>query len=153
MYSTSALRFAKERMELPQKEAEMVVLTGPGLPENYLIHQIEPMVAILKEKAVRIMYTETAGSANYAVAFENGKMGYAHLLGNGDFGATVRYADGDVAGYAAATEMFDRLIAGMLQFFATGEVQVEDQETIVIAEILEAAKTAEQKPGEWVAIQ
>lgn len=152
MFSTSALRFARERMELPEKEAELVVLTGPGLPENYLIHQIEPMVAILKEKAVKVMYTRTASSSNYMVCFESGKIGYAHLLVDGNFAATVQYADGAVASYDKVTEMFERLMQVLLHFFVTGEGGVDENETIWIAEILEAARLAEQQPGCWVEI-
>ena len=152
MFSTSALRFAKERMELPEKEAEMIVLTGPGQPENYLIHQIEPMVAVLKDRAVEMMYNKTAGSANYVVNFESGKIGYAHLMGDGNFAATIKYADGAVASYANATEMFERLMQVMLHFFQTGEVGVDENETVWIAEILEAAKFAEENPGCWVEV-
>ena len=64
MYSTSALRFSKERMELPLKKAELAVMTGPGRPENYLIHQIEPMVAILQERAQKVQYLSTEASAS-----------------------------------------------------------------------------------------
>ena len=152
MFSTSALRFAKERMELPEKEAELIVLTGPGQPGHYLIHPLEPMVAVLKERAVEMMYNKTEGSANYTVCFESGKLGYAHLLGDGNFAATVKYADGTVASYGNATEMFERLMQVMLHFFETGEVGVDENETVWIAEILEAAQFAEENPGCWVEV-
>lgn len=152
MFSTSALRFAKERMELPEKEAEMVVLTGPGQPENYLIHQIEPMVAILKERALGVMCTKAGSTASYTVCFENGKKGYAHLLGGGNFTATVKYTDGTIATYDNATETFQRLIQVMLHFFETGEVGVDERETLWIAEILEAAKATEQRQNSWAKI-
>ena len=56
MYSSSALRFSKELAELPDKDVRFVLLSGPGKPENYLIHQIEPMVALLRARAVRVLY-------------------------------------------------------------------------------------------------
>ena len=67
-------------------------------------------------------------------------------------GTTVKYADGAVASYDNATEMFDRLMQVMLHFFETGEVGVDENETIWIAEILEAAKFAEENPGCWVEV-
>lgn len=152
MYSSSALRFSKELMELPEKDARFVLLSGPGKPENYLIHQIEPMVALLKEKAVRVQYNGVEGAASYTVEFENGKLGVANLLVSGAFQTTVKFSDGEVVSIPESTETFDRLIAGMIRFFGTGEVQVDKNETITIAEILEAAHKAEKVPGTWVVI-
>ena len=48
--------------------------------------------------------------------------------------------------------MFDRLMQVMIHFFETGEVGVDENETIWIAEILEAAKFAEENPGCWVEV-
>lgn len=153
MYSSSALRFSKELMELPEKDARFVLLSGPGKPENYLIHQIEPMVALLKEKARRVQYNGTEGAASYIVEFENGKLGLANLLVEGAFQTTVKFSDGTIASIPESTETFDRLIAGMIRFFETGEVQVDKAETITIAEILEAAHKAEKTPGAWVTVE
>ena len=64
----------------------------------------------------------------------------------------VKFSDGEVVSIPESTETFDRLIAGMIRFFGTGEVQVDKNETITIAEILEAAHKAEEVPGTWVVI-
>lgn len=48
--------------------------------------------------------------------------------------------------------MFERLIAGILHFFETGEILVDEWETIAIAEILETARLAEKAPGQWIPI-
>lgn len=153
MYSSSALRFSKELAELPDKDVRFVLLSGPGKPENYLIHQIEPMVALLRARAVRVLYAGVEGAASYTVEFEGGKLGVANLLVEGPFQTTVKFADGTVAPIADSTETFDRLIAGMVRFFETGAVQVDARETIAIAEILEAAHKAEEAPGTWIAVQ
>lgn len=152
MFSSSALRFSKELNALPKKDAQFILLSGPGKPENYLIHQIEPMVAVLKAKAKRVLYTGSDVSASYTVEFEGGKVGFAHLLVEGLFAATVRFADGEICAFPDATETFDNQIVSILHFFETGEVPVDKNETIIIAEILEAAHKAEETPGEWVNI-
>lgn len=152
MFSSSALRFAKELAELPNKEVSSVILSGPGDPSNYLIHQIEPMVCLIKEKATKVMYNGIKGSHSFTVMFENGKMGVANLLGGGAFQTTVKYADGEVKSIPESTETFDRLIASMVNFFETGHIPVDKNETIIIAEILEAAHKAEEAPGTWVTI-
>lgn len=153
MYSSSALRFSKELAELPEKDVRFVLLSGPGKPENYLIHQIEPMVALLRARPVRVLYAGVEGAASYTVEFADGKLGVANLLVEGPFQTTVKFADGAVVPIAESTETFDRLIAGMVRFFETGEVQVDARETVAIAAILEAAHRAETVPGEWVAVE
>lgn len=152
MWSSSALRFAKERMALPEKEAEFVLLSGPGEAENYLIHQVEPMVCILKQKAQRVQYSQTKSTAHFTVQFEDGKLGNMNLLGGGDFVTTVKYQDGEVRMLSSATEMFEGLIWQILQFFETGHIPVSKEETIEIAGIIEAAHQAENAPGSWVTV-
>lgn len=152
MFSSSALRFSKELCELPKKEVSSVLLSGPGEPSNYLIHQMEPMVCLIKEKATKVMYNGIPGTHSFTVMFENGKIGVANLLGGGAFRTTVKYSDGEVISIPESTETFDRLIAAMVNFFETGYIPVDKKETITIAEILEAAHKAEEAPGTWVNI-
>ena len=152
MFSSSALRFAKELGALPEKDVRFVVLSGPGDPSNYLIHQIEPMVQLVREKARRVQFNGVEGAAAFTVEFENGKMGTAHLLGGGPFQTTVKFADGELVFIPESTETFDNLIRAMLHFFETGENPVNGEETVIIAEILEKAKIAEKNPGTWVEI-
>ena len=152
MFSSSALRFAAELAALPEKEVRFVLLSGPGNPSNYLIHQIEPMVQLLKEKALRVQANSVAGAWSYTVQFENGKMGVANLLETGAFQTTVKFADGEVVSIPESTGTFDNLIRSMIDFFETGKIPVDKAETVTIAEILEAAHIAEKTPGEWVDI-
>lgn len=152
MFSSSALRFSKELAALPQKEAVFALFAGPGKPENYLIHQIEPMVALLGTQAKRVMYMGTDVSASYTVEFSGGKLGIANLLVDGAFSTTVKYSDGTLAGFPDATETFDRQIRAILHFFETGEIPVEKAQTVAVAGALEAAHKAEETPGVWVEI-
>lgn len=152
IFSSSALRFAKELRELPEKEVRFALLSGPGRPENYLIHQIEPMVQLIREKALRVQYNGIPGAACYTVEFANGKLGTAHLLESGAFQTTVKFADGEVVSIPDSTDTFSNLILAMIGFFETGAIPVDKAETITIAEILEAAHEAEKNPGAWVDI-
>lgn len=150
--SSSALRFAKEYEELLSISVKTVVTAGPGQVENYLIHQIEPMVAMLQEKPVQVLYTGSGQTDSFAVMLENGKMGYAHMLGGDAFSAVVQSAEGKVQVISQTTEMFERLMQAMLRFFRDGYPAAPQWETIAIAEILEAAGKAMQHPGEWIRI-
>ena len=101
---------------------------------------------------MRVQYNGVKGAASYVVEFENGKLGCANLLEAGAFQTTVKFADGEVAAIPESTGTFDNLIRAMIRFFETGEIPVDKNETITIAEILEAAHEAEKTPGTWVDI-
>lgn len=156
MYSSSALRYSLGLAELPEKEAVWVSSYGPGVPENYLIHQLEPLSLIMKAPAERVLYTPAGDTANYRFTFRGGKTAAVSLFGwNGDapFSMTVRFADGSILRLPDAEGYFDRFIGNLVRFFETGEGAVDKEQTISVMAMIEAARKAEEVPGEWVEIQ
>ena len=156
MYSSSALRYSLGLAELPEKEAVWVSSYGPGVPENYLIHQLEPLSLIMKAPAERVLYTPAADTANYRFTFRGGKTAAVSLFGwNGDapFSMTVRFADGSILRLPDAEGYFDRFIGNLVRFFETGEGAVDKEQTISVMAMIEAARKAEEAPGEWVEIR
>ncbi len=155
IYSSSALRYAKELADLPDKEAVFIDTYGPGLPENYLVHQFEPLALIMNTPAERILYTKAGNASNFLITFQGGKAASATLFGwDGPtpFAVTVRYSDGTLADIPDASGHFDRFIANMLRFFETGEGAVCKAQTISVMAMIEAAHKAEEVPGQWVEI-
>ena len=61
LFSSSALRY-KEVMELEKQDIDFITSVGPGEMENYLIHQVEPMVMLMDSPALRLMYTDISDS-------------------------------------------------------------------------------------------
>lgn len=151
-YSTSALRFSNELLTLPQKEIEFVCLCGPGIPDNYLIHQFEPMAIVLKATPLRMRYSSTKNAHHFETDFENGKKGLATLMGNGAFTLTATYEDGVVVNVPELSGFFDNFIKNMLHFFQTGYGAVEKAETIAVATLIDMAKKAMQNPDKWITL-
>ncbi len=155
MYSSSALRYSAGLEELPEKEAVWVSSYGPGTPENYLIHQLEPLSLILKAPAERILYTPAEDTANYRILFQGGKTAAMSLFGwksDTPFSITVRFADGSICRLPDAEGFFDRFMENMVRFFETGEGAVDKAQTISVMAMIEAAHKAEDAPGQWVEI-
>lgn len=152
MYSTSALRFAKELETLPDMDVEFIAACGPGSPSNYLIHQFEPIVAVMKKKIRRISYLGTSQAHHFDLEFEGGKRASATLLGAGPFSMTVKYTDGTVSAIPDMSDYFERFLIAMLHFFETGKGGVPKEQTITVSAIIEAAYKAMDAPGTWVDI-
>ena len=66
---------------------------------------------------------------------------------------TVRFADGSILRLPDAEGYFDRFIGNLVRFFETGEGAVDKEQTISVMAMIEAARKAEEVPGEWVEIQ
>lgn len=160
--TSSAIRFSKEVPALVSKKGTMAeevvfaLMKGPGYNNeaNYLIHQVEPLVCIMKEKAVSIEYlAEQENLHGYRVCFENLKTGLIECPeGEGDFSARIMRRNGNIQTEKAFTESFVGLIKGILEFYETGISPVDNAETLEIAKILEAAEKARQNPGTKIEI-
>ena len=154
MYSSSALRFSKEIMELEKGEIDFITSVGPGAIENYLIHQVEPMVALMDCPATSLMYTGTERTVCLLINFENDKQGTISMLVDGcDFSSFIRYKSGKTAIIVAATEYFDRFIVSMVEFFRTGNCNVDSDQTIEIINILEKAILGRKTPNTWISLK
>lgn len=153
MYSASALYSAKELEELPEADAEFIAACGPGKQSNYLVHQFEPIVAVMKKKIRRISYLGTHQVHHFDLEFEDDKRACATLLGAGPFSMTIKYTDGTVSTINQMSDYFERSVVAMLQFFETGEGGVPKEQTITVSAIIEAGCLAMEKPGTWVDIE
>ncbi|HZJ56818.1 MAG TPA: hypothetical protein VFD89_01080 [Clostridia bacterium] len=151
LFSTSALRFSKEVMELEKGDIDFIASVGPGEIDNYLIHQVEPMVMLMDSPATKLMYTGTSRTPCIVIDFENDKRGVISVLvGDCNFALSIRYKDGKVCVIPEATEFFDRFIVNMVEFFKSGKSSVPGSQTIEIIDIIEKANFAQKRPDTWI---
>lgn len=151
MYSSSALRFSKEIMELEAGEVDFITSVGPGRIENYLIHQVEPMVALMDCSATSLMFTGTERTACILINFEGDKQGTISMLVDGcEFSSFIRYKSGKTVVVPAASEYFERFISNMVDFFRSGRPNVAREQTIEIINILEKANLSRKAPNTWI---
>ena len=74
-YSTSALRFAEEYADVDPASVCAVNCWGPSGFETYSIHQLEPLMMLMKAPARRVMYLPGEGWYSLMVEFADGRFG------------------------------------------------------------------------------
>ncbi len=154
-FSSSALRFADELKDIKKEDVVFVNSRGPGHVETYAIHQLEPIVILMGSKIRRMMSVGSGECESLVMEFEGGRRAIMTLYGwNGgiDFEFTASYADGTNVKVPAMSNYFANFITCMLDFFRTGKVYADHQETIAIMAAIEAANKALLTPGEWIEV-
>lgn len=148
-YSTSALRFAAEYQPLLGSKMDAVAFQGPNGMDTYGVHQLEPMVMLMKGTARRIMAVQKGAWAHWIIEWEDGRVASALCTGaDSPFLATLSLEDG-CRTVEVKSDYFKVFIDNLITFFETGEIPVPHQETIAIMALREAALRALERTGEW----
>lgn len=139
LMSSSALRFGDQLIDGKIKELEPVILatTGGGRSyEEYGIHQLEMIVSIMGTKVKNLKLTGDEQKLALSLEYDDGRL--AQLLYSTRFGFAISAAGVKSSlNIPAVSNFFPNLIAGMMEFFATGKSLIPAEETITIADLLE----------------
>ena len=149
-YSTSALRYAAEYQGI--ENVRGIVSVGPNEFETYAIHQIEPIMMLMKAEPARVQYLPGEGWYTMAIAFKDGR--YATLAGYaGDipFKMDIKTAEG-VEKITVKSDMFRGFMQHLVAFFRDPKQIVPHDETLQIMAVRGAGVKAMANPGEWVEI-
>lgn len=148
-FSSSALRYSEELADL--KDAQSIILTGGGSNlEEYVIHLVEMAVSLLKDPAKKAMVESLGRQCVCHVLTETGKkaaivysppLGYTVAAENGDGGVTYKNI---------TSQFFLNLIQDILNFFETGEVSFDTQETLEVMRMRDGILKAAGCAGEWI---
>ena len=149
-YSTSALRFAEEYRDIQSEEIAAINSWGPGSYEIYSIHQLEPLMMLMKAPAKRVLYLPGESWHCMAIEFENGKKAtISQYAGGSPFMMNICSGSGNRV-VQVNSDFFHDFIVELVDFFNTGVEKVPHEETIAIMAVREAGLKAQQVPGEWV---
>ena len=151
-YSSSALRFAAELDEIDTDIIYKIYSEGPGTLEMYSIHQIEPVVCLMKKRAKRIMFLGDELHPSYIIEFEDGRLAqmYHRKDETRSFRITVVNEINEAKHYEIKSDYFGLFIKSMLAFFETGEVPVPHEQTIDVIAARTAAIEACKTPYTWI---
>ena len=147
-YSTSALRYAEEYQGI--QNVRGIVSVGPNEFGTYAIHQIEPIMMLMKAEPARVQYLPGEGWYTMAIAFKDGR--YATLAGYaGDipFKMDIKTAEG-VEKITVKSDMFRGFMQHLVAFFRDPKQIVPHDETLRIMAVRGAGVKAMANPGEWV---
>ncbi|MBB6675097.1 hypothetical protein [Cohnella nanjingensis] len=151
--STSALRYAAEYAEAAALEVATLHSVGPGRFENYAIHQIEPLIALMGGSPDRVMSIGTSEAPALLIGFADGRQAAIHHFGwECPFAMTLNDREGHAHTLKVDSDFFAVFIRQMAAFFETAEPLVAPAETIAIVSVIEYGLRAMQTPHEWVAI-
>lgn len=151
LYSSSALRYAAEYAEADKQGIAVIGSVGPGTYDNYAIHQIEPIVALMGCEASRVMYIGNPASPALLIGFEDGRQAEIRHFGwNCPFGMTIQYETGTAVTLKPESDYFGAFIRAMLTFFDSGVSPVDPAETIAIMTIMEYGRLAARQPYVWM---
>ncbi|MBQ3069795.1 MAG: hypothetical protein IJD01_07615 [Clostridia bacterium] len=156
VFSSSALRFSDEVMArtFTPDEVDHMTVIGNGDTYIYLIHMIEPMVAMMGEKAERIMFVGTELSPAWVIEFEGGRKVNMTLYHNAhSWYFRVQKKDGEVLVIPECNRFFDSFLEQLVDFFRNGEVKVDQNQTIAVIEIRTKALEAMSAPYTWFPIE
>ena len=150
-FTTSALRYAEELKEFT--DVKNLVITGGGrLFEEYLIHNAEMAVALLKDRIVKVK-TEKMGKQYFcrAVTEKGSEIGIVFSQGLG-YSITAENSKGELLHKDVTSSFFLNLISDMLKFFEDGKTPFDTKETIEVMRLRAGLIAAADKDGEWLEV-
>lgn len=150
-YSTSALRYADEYAGL--SEADAVASWGPNGFETYSIHQLEPIMMLIKSEPEKVMAVKGADWYHMTVAFADGRAATLSGYAKGSpFMMNVTGKDGAKT-IRVESNFFGGFIKQLVAFFRDPSKIVPHGDTLRIMAVRGAGVKALEKPGEWIEVE
>lgn len=153
-FSSSALRFVSEIQKIDTDKIYRLYSEGPGTCEMYSIHQIEPIMCLMKTRATRVMALSDSEHPSFVIEFADGR--YAQFYQRFDEEETFRITAVDKENRAQIfninSDYFALFIDAMIKFFDTGIIPVPKEQTIDVIGVREKALQAFEKPYNWIDI-
>lgn len=152
IFSSSALRFASELKNFDKSNIHTIYSQGPGTYEMYSIHQIEPIVCLMNAKAKRVMYLGDPIHPQMIIEFADGRRATMRQSDWEPFVITTVDEKNKYQSETIESNYFGLFIGELLNFFKTGDVKVDQQQTVDVIGIRNAGLEAMKKPFKWVAV-
>jgi hypothetical protein len=155
LMSSSALRYSKAVIECATPgECEYFCGFCGGLWfDVYAVHQVEQMVALCGVDADKVIVNCCGNGRVGDVVFSNGRLGRVNYDTSFDYMFSVRKESGKtIFTSLEGDKYFKRLMDKIAEFFVTGKSPIDPEQTCTVCAIVEALRTAEKTPGEWVKV-
>ena len=120
-YSTSALRCAAEYQEIDPATVIAISSWGPGDLETYSIHQLEPIMMLMKAAPARVLYTESGRWYTLLIDFRmGGRPPFPPSRKVPPFAMNICRPGGNLC-VEVKSDFFQEFIRRLLDFYRTGE--------------------------------
>lgn len=152
-FSSSALRFSEILGAVDKSAINSVTSMGCG-PDTaiYIIHQLEPIVALMGSDVEKVMYLGNAKCPAWQLIFSDGRTASIAFYNN-EWGYTFRINHDKKNEMIKINDDFFKFeIMAMLEMFRTGKEPIPHAETIAIMTIREACLKAKDQPLQWISV-
>lgn len=149
VFSSSALRYASELDGMKNVRHILTCGGGSNAPE-YIIHQAEMVIRLLKEEPVRFCAEPQGKQILFRAGFRSGStasMIYAPSL---PFGVCAETATGEETYSVITSDTFGGLMRDILRFYETGTAGFDRSETMYVMKLREGVLKALSAPETWI---
>lgn len=152
-YSTSALRFAGEYERIDPASIRAISAWGPGSFETYAVHQLEPVMMLMKTPPQKVIAAVNEGWTSLTIAFIDGRHATITCFEQGGpFSMNLCMQSGNRV-VTVESDYFRAFIKQLCIFFENGKTPVSQEETISVMDIRGAGINAIAHPEVWFSIQ
>lgn len=151
--SSSALAFVSAYEVIERERIQVISSKGGGSFEVYAIHQFEPIVAMMGGKPVRVMSVGDKYFPSFIIEFNDGRIAKTEQFASADFEMCVGYNNGTAELIRVEADIFKGFIMRVIEFFETGRLVAEPQQTLSVIALLDAAQKARENSFCWVDIK
>lgn len=155
VFSSSAQRYCQSILDYQAAHRErprFVSTVGPHDLDNYAVHQLEPIVALMGI-GVKRLKAFTAGKAVLQLILDYGDGRLASFMQTPQPWAEFNFmvSDGENGQRLASDEanFYHNLSKAVLDFFVHGICPVQKEETLEILSIIDTARIARSRPDVW----
>ncbi len=162
LFSSSSLRYMPNAQAVRNGSIGRVngaFIYGPAILEPshpdlywYGIHVVETLFTVMGTGCETVVRTHTDGADAVTCTWEDGRIGTAYGIRSSKrgYGGTAFSADAIVE--VGPYEGYEPLVQTILEFFETGDVPIQPEETIEIYAFMSAADESKRRGGEPVRI-
>lgn len=148
-FTTSALRYASELSEF--EDIKNVIVTGGGGNfEEYIIHNIEMAVALMKGSFKKVKVESVGRQAICRCVTDDGREAVLLFSYAMEYSVTAEDSSRRLKKKTVASDFFKKLIETILVFFENGEVPFDTAETLEVMRVRDGLIKAFANDGEWV---
>ncbi len=151
-FSSSALRFASEIQDIDTDKIYKIYSEGPGFYDIYSIHQVEPIISLMKTRAKRVMALGDKAHPSLVIEFEDGRTAEMNQRLRAKFRLAVVDDENFTVDYLITSDHFSLFIDAMIKFFDSGEIPVPHEQTVDVIAVCHAGQKAFEAPYQWIEV-
>ncbi|MDD3412015.1 MAG: Gfo/Idh/MocA family oxidoreductase [Eubacteriales bacterium] len=151
-YTNSALRCAEEYQAIDRKRIHSLCSWGPGVYENYSIHQIEPIMMLMNAPAKRVMALPGEKWSSLVLEFADGRCATMACYAEGSPFAMNLCLEGGNQLIEVKSDFFHTFIGQLVAFFRHPSEVVPHADTLRVMAVRGAGAEALLHPYEWIAV-